>query len=77
MEGAWKEFDTKNIDNNFLSLQACMESSIMDNGGNHYKQPHLSKERNRNRGKPVTFVRCSEVAFNLATNLVKEQRVVG
>ncbi len=69
---AYKNDNPKWIENTFLQLLKCMESSMMVNGGNHYKQPHIQKQRHEHHGNAITKVYCSQVTFNLAHNIVNE-----
>lgn len=69
---AFNEFQPRKIDDNFITLQKCLEASMKDSGGNRYKQPHMNKKRRRNAGEVINNVVCDRSIYNLARNLVKE-----
>jgi len=39
------EYDHKQINKVWLTLQSCLNCILEEHGGNHYKIPHLSKDR--------------------------------
>jgi hypothetical protein len=45
VEDSFSELSYKKLDNIFLTLQCCMEKVLLDNGGNNYKIPHMSKRK--------------------------------
>lgn len=69
---AFNAFLPGKLNDTFLSLQKCMESSLFKNVGNTYKQPHLSKSHRRYRGEDIEDLVCDNVAYNLARNIVNE-----
>lgn len=52
------------LDNVFLALQKCMESTIMASGGNNYKIEHTNEEKLRYEGRlPIL---CSQSSIQTA-----------
>lgn len=72
VHSAFNKLSHKTLDDNFLTLQKCLESSIRVNGGNNYELPHMGKTACRNAGDPITEVVCEDAIYNLARNLVRE-----
>ncbi len=70
---AYLEYDPKKIEDTFISLQKCMEASMLSNGDNKYKQLHLRKEYHRNKNEPIQNIKRSITAYNLAVNLLNEE----
>ena len=71
---AFDAYEPRNIDSNLITLQKCMECSLMRHGGNRYKQPHVGKIKHRNSGDPIENIVCDSVIYNLAQIIVKEPR---
>ncbi|KAJ3661851.1 hypothetical protein Zmor_006230 [Zophobas morio] len=46
---AWDEMTVEKLDNVFITLQKCMELTMLHKGGNDYKLPHM-KKRQHNGG---------------------------
>lgn len=72
---AYNACEPRKIDNVFIKLEKCLESSMKDNGGNNYPLPHLHKERMRYQGTPVNNIVCDPAVYNLANNLLKEPNI--
>ncbi|ETO83189.1 hypothetical protein F444_02738, partial [Phytophthora nicotianae P1976] len=47
VDDAYMQISTDTIDDIFLTLQACMLCVLEEDGGNHYKLPHLGKAKLR------------------------------
>ncbi|TBU02476.1 hypothetical protein CWI39_1148p0010, partial [Hamiltosporidium magnivora] len=47
----------------FTTLQACMESIMLADGGNGYKIPHLSKGKLRREGRLLEKYVCSKESY--------------
>ena len=73
-EEAFWMFDPRKINDNFLTLQECLHSSMKVSGGNSYKLPHMKKHRKENISALVRSVECDRAIFNLATNLLHEPK---
>lgn len=60
---ARKAFDDLNphaLNNTFLSLQNHMHASMLVEGGNNYKEPHMSKGRRRKAGENIEIFTCTD-----------------
>ena len=65
-ESFWEQ-KRENLENVWISLQKCMEFSMMEEGGNRYKLPHMGeKKKLRNRGILPQQITVSEEAINIA-----------
>ena len=64
-ESFWEQ-KRENLENVWISLQKCMECSMMEEGGNRYKLPHMGKNKLRNRGILPQQITVSEDAINIA-----------
>lgn len=61
-EAYWQQ-PVETVQNIFLSLQKCMEATMLDKGGNRYKIPHIGKGKMRKiAGELPTVIECSEEA---------------
>lgn len=69
---AFDAYEPRKIDDVFLNLHKCLESSMKDHGENNYSLPHLHKNSLRNQGKTRTNVLFDPAVYNLATNLLSE-----
>ncbi|TBU07053.1 hypothetical protein CWI38_2461p0020, partial [Hamiltosporidium tvaerminnensis] len=47
VQDAFHQLEANTLDNVFTTLQACIESIMLADGGNGYKIPHLSKGKLR------------------------------
>lgn len=66
VQNAFNDLDRETVDNVFLTLQTCMESTMLAEGGNSYKIPHINKAKLRREGQlPATLV-CSQEALEKA-----------
>ena len=70
----FKEHPMENIKDGFLTLQACIHFIIKHHGGNHYKIPHMNKEKLRREFRmPLSLVVAKMVMqFNALEDLVNE-----
>ena len=59
---AWDEFPPEKIDDNFLTLQCCLDEILKCGGGNNYKIPHMGKEKLRREGRLPTRIEASDEA---------------
>lgn len=75
VHAAFVAFEPQKLDDNFVSLQACLESSMKNSGGNHYKQPHVHKARHRREGDQIKNIHCDSAVFNLAKNIINESDI--
>jgi len=41
-------------------------------GGNNYKEPHMKKVKRRKAGEDIETFTCSEEAYNIAINKLKQ-----
>jgi hypothetical protein len=48
------------LNNNFLTLQTCMEEVILHDGSNNYKIRHMSKQRLEREGRLPLSINCSQ-----------------
>ena len=56
VENSYAKFNTRKLNNVFLTLQKVMEAVILCNGSNSYKLPHISKEALERRGElPISI----------------------
>ncbi|KAK9500810.1 hypothetical protein O3M35_002002 [Rhynocoris fuscipes] len=51
VQDAFHQLEANTLDNVSTTLQACMESIMLADGGNCYKIPHLSKGKLRCEGR--------------------------
>nr|XP_022900902.1 uncharacterized protein LOC111413988 [Onthophagus taurus] len=65
---AWDDTPAYKLDNVFMTLQKCMESSMLHKGGNNYKIPNTEKEKLRSTGQLQSNVICSKEAVETALN---------
>lgn len=70
MQNAFNTLSREKLENVFLTLQKCMESTMIAFGGNDYKIKHMSKEKLRREGRLPVSIRCSDEALATARNLV-------
>lgn len=66
VQSAFNEQHPDKLDNVFLTLQTCMESTMLEKDGNKYKIPHMSKESLRRTGRLPVSIKCSEEALATA-----------
>lgn len=71
-EDAYYRLDPHTLNNTFLSLQNHMECSMKLEGGNHFKAPHMNKERRRRSGEDIETFTCSEEAYHTATTALDQ-----
>lgn len=45
VSNAFNELYPDKLDNVFLTLEQCMEETMLEKGGNEYKLPHIGKAR--------------------------------
>lgn len=66
VENAFDTLTKEKLDNVFLTLQKCMESTMLASGGNDYKIQHISKEKLRREGRLPVSITCSQTAIETA-----------
>ncbi len=71
VEKTYGDKKAESIEDNFLTLQKCMESSMKVCGGNDYKLPQMNKKALRRANKPLTKAVCDEDTSNLALRSLK------
>jgi len=69
---AYNDYCPEKIENNFITLQKYMQSSMRVSGGNNYKLPHMKKEMRKRERNPITKVVCDEAIHNLALTTLKD-----
>ncbi|TBU11442.1 hypothetical protein CWI38_1203p0010 [Hamiltosporidium tvaerminnensis] len=63
VQDAFHQLEANTLDNVFTTLQACMESIMLADGGNGYKIPHLSKVKLRREGRLLEKYVCSKEEY--------------
>jgi hypothetical protein len=63
VEESFMEFCANKLNNNFLSLTACMVETMKMLGSNNYKVPHMGKEKMRKRGILPTQIECDKLLY--------------
>ncbi|TBU05615.1 hypothetical protein CWI39_0654p0030, partial [Hamiltosporidium magnivora] len=63
VQDTFHKLKANTLDNVFTTLQACMESIMLTDGGNCYKIPHLSKGKLRREGRLLEKYVCSKEAY--------------
>jgi hypothetical protein len=67
VEDAYWQQPVETTENIFLTLQKCMESTMVARGGNQYKLPHIGKGKIRKNSPEMPKVlECSEEAVYTA-----------
>lgn len=70
VQDAFDELGTETLDDVFLTLQNCMESIMLVEGGNNYKIQHINKAKLRREGRLPSNLICSQEAIERAnTNI--------
>lgn len=65
VDKSFEELSSDNLNQVFLSLQACMVEVMKSYGGNHYKIPHMGKHRLTREGNLPIQLQCeSDVVEN-------------
>lgn len=68
VQNAFNALSRDKLDNVFLTLQKCMESTLMARGDNNYKIQHMNKEKLRREGRLPVSIMCNEEALAIARN---------
>ena len=63
VEKAYADYDRKKINHVFLTLQACLNMIIEDQGGNNYKIPHMGKAKLERLGILPTVLQVTGDAY--------------
>ncbi|TBU20240.1 hypothetical protein CWI38_0107p0050 [Hamiltosporidium tvaerminnensis] len=63
VQDAFHQLEANTLDNVFTTLQACMESIMLADGGNCYKIPLLSNGKLRREGRLLEKYVCSKEAY--------------
>lgn len=66
VNNAFADISMTKLDNVFLTLQNCMESTMHVGGSNDYKIVHMNKEKLRREGRLPTSISCSVKALEAA-----------
>ena len=72
VSNAFEELHPDKLDNVFLTLQQCMEETMLAKGGNNYKLPHMGKAKLRNNGTLPVFLACRPEAILTARQNIDE-----
>ena len=64
-EAYWDE-NPQTLDSVWLTLQTCMEASMLEEGNNKYKVPHMGKNKLRKVGKLPRNIKVSQEAIDIA-----------
>lgn len=64
---AFEEMTASSLNDSFLSLQKHMESAMLKEGGNNFKEPHVKKVKRRRAGEDIEVFKCSDEAYSTAT----------
>ena len=63
---SFAELPARSINDAFLSLQVCMENTILRDGGNDYKIPYMNKRKlERERRLPVSIFAAQETVAKI------------
>lgn len=71
VQKAFNRLDRHTLDSAFVTLQKCLECTMMDKGGNAYKLPHLKKARLRNKGGLPRTMLCALEAIEIAKSCIR------
>ena len=72
VSNAFDELRPDKLDNVFLTLQQCMEETMLVKGGNNYKLPHIGKAKLRNNGTLPVSLTCRPEAIRMARQNIDE-----
>ena len=65
----YEELETMKLEDNFLKLQKNMECSMLQEGNNDYREPHLGTKKRRRAVEVIGNLICSKEAFEKATEI--------
>lgn len=71
VQNAFNALNKQTLDNVFLTLQTCLEATMLAKGGNFYKIPHIHKAKLHRQGRLQTTLSCSIEAVETATSMLK------
>ena len=60
VQSAWERFDPTKLNRVWLTHMCCLDSIIIDRGGNDYKIPHIGKESLENQNALPTQIVLSD-----------------
>ncbi|ETO99836.1 hypothetical protein F441_22740 [Phytophthora nicotianae CJ01A1] len=63
---------TDTLDDIFLTLQACMLCVLEEDGGNHYKLPHLGKAKLRKTNTLPRVLQCDAALYQRAISVLQQ-----
>ena len=70
VKDAYWQQPIETVENIFLTLQQCMEATMLLKGSNTYKLPHMGKDKMRRDGVVMpSVIPCSEEAVLAAAEL--------
>ena len=67
-EAFWQQ-PVSTVENIFLTLQQCMECTMLERGSNKYQLPHMGKGHLRRIGELPKVLKCSEEAVLTAAEM--------
>ena len=65
-EEAYWDQNPQTLDSVWLTLQTCMEASMLEEGNNKYKVPHMGKNKLHKVGKLPRNIKVSQEAIDIA-----------
>ncbi len=69
---ASNNYSPQKIENNFINLQKCKESSVRVYGGKDWKLQHMKKAVQTTEEIQITKIICDKEVLNLKLNIVRE-----
>ena len=73
---AFNKVNHESLNDVFLTLQKCMEASMLCDGGNSYKIPHIGKKKLKREGRLPETITCDIEAYEKASSSVRESDIV-
>lgn len=70
---SFEKYPSEKLNDVFLTLQKCMEATMIAGGGNGYKIPHMAKDRLRREGSLPETVCCNQDAIDAAKLAIELQ----
>ena len=71
IEAFWEQ-SPETIEDTFVTLQKCMESSMIAGGSNKYKLPHMGKQKMRRSGRFPEDITVDEDVIHSAMEILRE-----
>jgi hypothetical protein len=69
---AYDEYPPWKLENGFLTHACCLNEVLESYGNNHYRIPHMSKEKLRREGRLPLRIKVSEAAMVVARQVMPE-----